>query len=74
MSSGLSILAPSEEDIRRMIAAKVHIGDNNHDHRMGQYIHGVSTDPNRMYSHLPYFYSVTRPRIILSTSVKLGRN
>jgi hypothetical protein len=42
MSSGLSILAPTEADIRMMIAAKVHLGDTNHDHRMGQYVHGVS--------------------------------
>lgn len=37
----MAILAPSEEDIRRMIAAKVHIGDVNADHRMLQYAHGV---------------------------------
>jgi len=42
MSSGLSILAPSESDIRMMIAGKVHLGDPNADHRMSQYIHGVS--------------------------------
>ena len=37
----MAVLAPSEEDIRRMIAAKVHIGDVNADHRMLQYAHGV---------------------------------
>jgi ribosomal protein S2 len=42
MSSGFSVLAPTNEDIRRMIAAKVHLGAVNADHRMAQYIHGVS--------------------------------
>ena len=46
MSSGLDILAPTEADIRMMIAAKVHIGDVNHDHRMGIYVHGVSQREN----------------------------
>jgi small subunit ribosomal protein SAe len=50
MSSGLSILAASEEDIRRMIAAKVHIGDANADHRMGQYIHGVNQSQNHIFN------------------------
>jgi len=49
MSSGPpSILAPTEEDIRRMIAAKVHLGDPNHDHRMGQYVHGRNTAQNHI--------------------------
>jgi len=50
MSSGLSILAASEEDIRRMIAAKVHIGDPNADHRMSQYVHGVNSAQNHIFN------------------------
>lgn len=50
MSSGLSILAPSEEDVRRMIAAKVHIGDSNADHRMSQYVHGVNGSQNHIFN------------------------
>ena len=42
MSSGLQILAPSDQDIRQMVAAKVHLGDTNADHRMLIYVHGVS--------------------------------
>jgi len=50
MSSGLSILAPTEEDIRRMIAAKVHIGDSNADHRMLQYVHGRNSAQNHIFN------------------------
>merc|ERR1712212_1070069 len=32
----------------RMIAAKVHLGDPNHDHRMGQYIHGRNAAQNHI--------------------------
>jgi|ERR1711868_38129 len=48
MSSGMAVLAPSEEDIRRMIAAKVHIGDVNADHRMLQYAHGRNAAQNHI--------------------------
>merc|ERR1712157_235934 len=47
-SAGLAVLAPSETDVRMMIAAKVHIGDTNHDHRMGQYIHAVNQSQNHI--------------------------
>merc|ERR1712110_932569 len=50
MSSGLSILAPSEADIRMMIAGKVHLGDPNADHRMSQYIHGVNQAQNHIFN------------------------
>jgi small subunit ribosomal protein SAe len=50
MSSGLSILAPSESDIRMMIAGKVHLGDPNADHRMGQYIHGRNQAQNHVFN------------------------
>ena len=43
MSSGMQILAPTEQDIRQMIAARVHLGDTNADHRMMHYVHSVST-------------------------------
>lgn len=49
MSSGLDILAPTEADIRMMIAAKVHIGDVNHDHRMGIYVHGRTAAQNHIF-------------------------
>ena len=42
MSSGMQILAPTEQDIRQMIAARVHLGDTNADHRMMHYVHSVS--------------------------------
>lgn len=48
MSAGLAVLAPSETDVRMMIAGKVHIGDTNHDHRMGQYIHAVNQSQNHI--------------------------
>lgn len=50
MSSNLSILAPTEADIRRMIAARVHLGDVNHDHRMGQYVHGRNQAQNHIFN------------------------
>jgi len=50
MSSGLSILAPSESDIRMMIAGKVHLGDPNADHRMSQYIHGRNQAQNHVFN------------------------
>lgn len=50
MSSNLPILAPSEADIRRFIAAKVHLGDINHDHRMGQYVHSRNQTQNHIFN------------------------
>jgi len=50
MSSGLSILAPTEADIRMMIAGKVHLGDPNADHRMSQYIHGRNQTQNHVFN------------------------
>ena len=38
----MQILAPTEQDIRQMIAARVHLGDTNADHRMMHYVHSVS--------------------------------
>lgn len=49
MSSGLSILAPTEQDIRQMIAAKVHLGDTNADHRMSQYFHSRNQSQNHIF-------------------------
>jgi len=46
----LSILAPSESDIRMMIAGKVHLGDPNADHRMSQYIHGRNQAQNHVFN------------------------
>jgi len=50
MSSGCSILAPSEADVRMMIAGKVHLGDPNADHRMSQYIHGRNQAQNHVFN------------------------
>merc|ERR1711953_1456660 len=50
MSSNLSVLAPTEADIRRMVAARVHLGDVNHDHRMGQYVHGRNAAQNHIFN------------------------
>jgi len=49
MSAGCAILAPSESDIRMMIAGKVHLGDPNANHRMGQYIHGRNASQNAVF-------------------------
>merc|ERR1712088_498431 len=50
MSSGLSILGPSESDIRMMIAGKVHLGDPNADHRMSQCVHGRNQAQNHIFN------------------------
>jgi len=50
MSSGLQILAPSDQDIRQMVAAKVHLGDTNADHRMLIYVHGRSAAQNHIFN------------------------
>jgi small subunit ribosomal protein SAe len=49
MSSGLSILAATEQDIRQMIAAKVHLGDTNADHRMLEYVHSRTSAQNHVF-------------------------
>jgi small subunit ribosomal protein SAe len=38
MSGGLSILSPTEDDITKMLMAKVHLGEKNVDFQMQQYI------------------------------------
>merc|ERR1712142_1391414 len=50
MSSGMQILAPTEQDIRQMIAARVHLGDTNADHRMMHYVHSRSASQNHVFN------------------------
>lgn len=44
MSSGLAVLAPTEEDITKMVQARVHVGDINKVHKMKRYIHNTTVD------------------------------
>jgi len=50
MSGGLSILQPTDQDIRQMIAAKVHLGDTNADHRMLTYVHARTAGSNHVFN------------------------
>lgn len=50
MSSGHAILAPTDQDIRQMIAAKVHLGDTNADHRMMTYVHSRTAAQNHVFN------------------------
>jgi len=50
MSSGHAILAPTDQDIRQMIAAKVHLGDTNADHRMLTYVHSRTSAQNHVFN------------------------
>ena len=65
MSSGHAILAPTDQDIRQMIAAKVllkvtvisqfkckqvHLGDTNADHRMLTYVHSRTANQNHVFN------------------------
>merc|ERR1711908_257008 len=50
MSSGHAILAPTDQDIRQMIAAKVHLGDTNADHRMMTYVHSRTANQNHVFN------------------------
>lgn len=50
MSSGFAILQPSETDIRHMIAGKVHLGAQNNDHRMMQYVHQRNQNQNYVFN------------------------
>jgi len=38
MSGGLSILSPTEDDITKMLMAKVHLGEKNVDFQMEKYV------------------------------------
>jgi small subunit ribosomal protein SAe len=49
MSSGLAILQPSESDIRHMVAARIHLGSVNADHRMLQYVHSRNHAQNHIF-------------------------
>jgi len=46
----MQILAPTEQDIRQMIAARVHLGDTNADHRMMNYVHSRSSTQNHIFN------------------------
>lgn len=46
----MQILAPTEQDIRQMIAARVHLGDTNADHRMMHYVHSRSASQNHLFN------------------------
>ena len=47
MSGGLDILAMKEDDITKMLAAGVHLGDSNVNHQMERYVYKVRTDGKR---------------------------
>eukprot|EP01134_Creolimax_fragrantissima_P006517 CFRG6517T1 len=44
MSGALDILAPTEDDISKMLMAKVHIGTKNVDHQMKEYVYKRRSD------------------------------
>ena len=44
MSGGLEILAMKEDDITKMLAAGVHLGDSNVNFQMEQYVYKVRPD------------------------------
>ena len=44
MSGGLDVLAMKEDDVTKMLAAGVHLGDSNVNYQMEQYIYSVRTD------------------------------
>lgn len=50
MTSTLAVLQPTETDIRHMIAAKVHLGAQNNDHRMMQYVHQRNQNQNYVFN------------------------
>ncbi len=47
MSGGLDILAMKEDDVTKMLAAGVHLGDSNVNHQMERYVYKVKTDGKR---------------------------
>lgn len=44
MSEGLSIFQPSDDDITKMLMAKVHLGSKNCNHQMNKYVHKRRAD------------------------------
>jgi len=67
MSSGLAVLAPTEEDITKMLQAKVHVGDVNKVHKMKRYIHNTTTDGINVFDlHKTWEKLVLAARVIVS--------
>lgn len=67
MSSGLAVLAPTEEDITKMLQAKVHVGDVNKVHKMKRYIHNTTVDGINIFDlHKTWEKLVLAARVIVS--------
>ncbi len=52
MSGGLEILAMKEDDVTKMLAAGVHLGDSNVNYQMEQYIYSVRSDGRSAVSQI----------------------
>jgi len=50
MSSGIAELAPKEDDITKMLKAKVHIGSKNKNFQMNTYIHSTNDEGHNIFN------------------------
>lgn len=44
MSGGLDVMAMKEDDVAKMLAAGIHLGDSNVNYQMQQYVYKVRPD------------------------------
>ena len=55
MSGSLDILALKEEDVTKFLACSTHIGANNSDFQMLQYVYKVKSDGKTLRETLHYY-------------------
>lgn len=67
MSGGHAVLAPTEEDITKMLQANVHLGEQNKNHKMARYIHSTTPEGiNVLDLHMFWEKLVLAARVIVA--------
>lgn len=67
MSNGYAALAPTEDDLTKMLKAKTHIGSKNKNHLMSKYIHGVNEDGHNIFNlHKTWEKMVLAARVLVA--------
>lgn len=67
MSSGIAALAPQEDDITKMLKAKVHVGCKNKNFLMNKYIHSVNDEGHNIFNlHKTWEKMVLAARLLVA--------
>lgn len=60
MSGGLDVMSMKDDDVTKMLAAGIHLGDSNVNYQMQQYVYKVRPDGTSVHvlgEHVLYMYT-----------------